>query len=408
MRTYLSSVIRFYFRSYIGIERECWQRIFLTFLNDTTAGFCFFLSLYCLEVLHIRINQSGIILSFYGLGTVVGGLIAGKLSDYANPKIISTYSLLIKAVTFFLLIKITMFYLLILDVFVMGVGTYGFKTSNNVWILKNISGGESKKLQALNLLCTASNIGIGIAALIITFVGYSGLHFVFLLSGVILLCASCYLSIQNSDSYVDGHKLTDLKMREPNVSNTNQIKKNKQVLWIIMVSIFLVSLIIAQLSSTYPVFIHCTFKLMGIKAVSLLFILNTLIIGLFQTPFVNSLSQHNKLIMSGIGAFLIGFGLYILNLSHLYILAILSCVIFTFGEMLFISTSQLVCYQCGAEDKKGHSMGLFQMIFAMGVVVGPALGGVIYHNCDKSVLWDICGIIGFLCLLACSLGKKYY
>lgn len=408
MMNYLSSAIKLYFRSYIGIEKDCWQRIFLTFLNDTTAGFCFFLSLYCLEVLHIRIIESSIVLSSYGLGTVIGGVIAGKLSDHINPKVISTYSLLIKSITFFLLIKITMLFPLMLDVFIMGIATYSFKTSNNVWVLTKIMGGEAKKLQALNLLYSASNIGIGIAALIITFVAYFGFHFIFLLSGIILLCASCYLSIQDIDNNIDSHKVNDLVARESDVSGQTQIKKNKLVLWIIMFSIFLVSLIISQLSSTYPIFIHCTFKPMGMKAISLLFILNTLIITLFQTPYVNFFSQQNKLFMSGIGAFLIGFGLYILNISHLYIFAIASCVIFTLGEMLFFSTSQLVCYQCGAENKKGYSMGLFQMIFAMGMVIGPTLGGNIYHECDKTVLWDICGILGFICLLACSLGKKYY
>ncbi len=408
MTSYLSSVLQFYFRSYTGIEKECWHRIFLTFLNDTTAGFCFFLTLYFVEILHFKINECGVILSFYGLGTVVGGLIAGKLSDNFNPKTISIYSLILKAVTFFLLIKIKLVYLLILDIFVLGISTYGFKTSNNVWMLKNTKGGEAKKLQALNLLYTASNIGIGIAALIITFVASFGFHFIFLLSGIILLSAALYLSILENSNNSQVYKTNHIIAQQSDVSSYKQVKKNTQILWVIMSCIFLVSLITAQLSSTYPVFIHCTFKPFGMKAISLLFVLNTLIIGLFQTPLVNFFSHYNKLLTCGIGAFLAGFGFYILNLSQLYVVAIVSCVIFTFGEMLFFSTSQLVCYQCGAETKKGHSLGLSQMIFALGTVIGPGMGGLIYHVFGKAMLWNICGLFGILCLLVCSFGKKYY
>lgn len=334
MVPYLSSAIRIYFKNYAGIEKECWQRIFLTFLNDATAGFCFFLSLYFVEILHLSVTESGIILSFYGLGTVVGGSLSGKLSDHFNPRYISIYSLLLKAVTFFILIKIKLIYMLILNVFILGITTYGFKTSNNVWVLKNVASGEANKLQALNMLYTASNIGMGFSALIITFVASFGFQFVFLLSGTILLFAAFYLAIQDNNS-LTRNSAKDLIANNADIKTHKQIKNNKQIMWFIMISIFLTSLVISQLSSTYPIFIHSTFHQFGMKSISFLFILNTIIIGLFQTPLVNYFGHYNKLLISGVGAFLIGFGFFVLNLSHFYILAIVSCIIFTLGEMLF-------------------------------------------------------------------------
>lgn len=48
------------------------------------------------------------------------------------------------------------------------------------------------------------------------------------------------------------------------------------------------------------------------------------------------------------------------------------------------------------------------MIFALGAVIGPGLGGLIYHELGNTILWDLCGLFGLLCLLVCSISKKYY
>ena len=56
--------------------------------------------------------------------------------------------------------------------------------------------------------------------------------------------------------------------------------------------------------------------------------------------------------MIGYGAFLMGFGMFMLNFSFVFYLAIIACVIYTMGEMSFFSVAQLVCYQEGGAQKK--------------------------------------------------------
>ena len=80
-----------------------------------------------------------------------------------------------------------------------------------------------------------------------------------------------------------------------------------------------------------------------------------------------------------------------------------SCGIWTTGEMLFIPTAQLLCYQNGNSRRKGQSMGVFQSTFAVSTVVGPTIGGYIYSVISPNAVWYISLVIGILCMTSCML-----
>jgi MFS family permease len=186
-----------------------------------------------------------------------------------------------------------------------------------------------------------------------------------------------------------------------------QKNDNKKTFLLMLNCLFLIGIIISQLSITYPVYIQESFPQMGTRAVSILFILDTLLIVIFQAPLANSLKAFNKIFLVGVGAFLMGLGLFILNFSMLFYGAIISCLIWTTGEMIFIGMAQFSCYEAGAEKKKGHAMGLFQATSAAGRIIGPIIGGYIYYSVGGHVLWSLSMVIGIYCLLICLYFRKY-
>src|SRR5690606_19634413 len=128
-----------------------------------------------------------------------------------------------------------------------------------------------------------------------------------------------------------------------------------------------------------PLYIQASFPKFGIQGVSILFILDTFLIVFFQALLTNLLRNQNKYTVTGFGALLMGLGMLVLCYASFFFLAIISCIIWTTGEMLFVSTAQLLCYERSQPHKKGQSLGLFQTIFASSSIVGPALGGAIYQ-----------------------------
>lgn len=402
MEKYISFAIKRYFSNYSGVSISCWKRILLTFINDTSGGVSFFLCIYFVKVLHIDIALSGLIISAYGLGTALGGIAGGKLSDNISPTIISIISIFFKAAAFLILIKVKSVLFLIPTLFILGVTTYGFKTSNNVWILNQCQNNTAERLKVINILYTASNLGIGLSAVIVSIISYYGFQYIFLLSSILLFFSGIFLVKQKSVK-IEAIISPSLALNNSSV----QSKSNKKILFFMLLCVFLIGLIIAQLSATYSIYLQHVFPLMGNKSYAILFVLNSLIIVIFQTPLINRFSHANKILSAGIGAFLFGIGMMLLNFSFIFLMAIFSCIIYTIGEMLFISLSQLIIYQEGGAKKRGQSLGLFQMVFALSIIIGPALGGFIYHHFGSSVLWYLSGIIGIICLLICFFSRKH-
>ena len=110
--------------------------------------------------------------------------------------------------------------------------------------------------------------------------------------------------------------------------------------------------------------------------------------------------------MTGIGASMIGGGMFILCFTNSFMLAIISCVIYTLGEMIFFSITQLVCYQQYDANNKGHSLGLYRTVYASSRVAGPLAGGLVFQHYGSETLWCLCGLIGLIALSLCLYYKN--
>lgn len=404
MQTYLLSLGRFYFTSYTGLSKSCWRGIILSLIESTLIGVYYYLSIYFIGVLHLSISTSGMIISCYGIGAILGGILSGKLSDKTSPSIVSAFSLLIQAAAYLALIKLKSIELLMCDVFIIGIATYSFITSNHLWVLSQCKNNEAQRLKAINILSTSSNLGLGLSAIIISEVAHFGFQYIFLTSGSVIFLLSCFLFRQ--EGRINKMESSD-KIEEKFINELSIKKKNKLIMTLVLLSVLFVGSIVAQLNSTYAIYIQESFPHLGIKAISILFALNSFLVVFIETPLGNFLKNHNKILMIGIGGFLIGFGMFMLIFSYSFVLAIIACIIYTIGEIIFFCMTQLICYEKGAKKKKGHSLGMYRMVYATSRVIGPASGGLIYTQLGGNMVWYLSGIIGLLCFISCNYFKNY-
>ena len=394
MTTYILSATRSYISSYLGLSSACWQGIILSFAEAMFAGVCYFFSIYFVNELKINMVDAGLIMSCFGLGTIIGGLTGGKLSDKIDPALVSIGSLVIQACGYFALIKLTSVNWLMLDLLIIGIAAYSFITSNHVWVIGQCNNNEAERLKAINLLGVTSNLGLGVSAIIIGSLSTYGFQNIILFSSAFFLIAAVYLFFYldktNPDRIVENNT-TDSK------SETQTINENRKVIWLALSCLFLVGIVVAQLSTTYTVHIQQSFPDRGLSGVSILFAINCFMVVLFQNPIVNYFSSYNKTLMVGAGAMIIGAGMSMLSWPVSFAFVVLSCVVYTVGEMLFFSMVQLVCYQSGRRDKKGQSLGLYRMTYAASRVTGPYVGSYLYLNMGGGILWGLCGLIGAFC-----------
>jgi predicted MFS family arabinose efflux permease len=397
---YLSKM---YIDTFHGIPSECYINIFLTFLNACFIGICFFLSVFFVDVLRVSVTTAGLLISTYGIGTTLGGIISGKICDNYSPKMISIVCVMAQCFVFLALMMIRQPVYLAFILCILGVASYGFKTANNILLLQQCHSNTGQRLKALNISHVASNLGLGVSGTLVGLLADYGYNIIFLILSASLAVTACYLMI----TYKKNVLISSPASVSDEHSNNKPIESaNKYLLAFVLLSFFAVGLIISQLSSTYPIYVKNAFPALGMKAVSILFILDTAIIVFFQAPLSSYYSRFNTLIVMGLGAFCMGFGMLILSYSTLFLFAIISCCIWTVGEMLFLPTAQLLCYENADRRKKGSSVGLYQATYATSVVVGPIIGSVIYNNIGSNVFWYISFMIGLICLISCCVIAK--
>lgn len=405
---FLNSAIKGYCSNYAEISINCWQGALLTFIESSFGGICFFLSLYFVNELQINIAISGLLISFYGFGKFVGGFVGGRLSDKMSPSFVALFSLVVEAIAFLSLIKINNIKLLMLILFVLGFSTYTFITSNNICVLKNCNNNDKDRLKAINILTIASNLGIGLSGVIVALIAPYGFENIFALSGILLLITAVWTALYGERQYrlVSDYVSKKTETKGQYVSEGAQ-GQNSKIILLILVCLFFAGLIVWQRTATYLIYIQHLFPGLGYKAIAFLFILNPIMIVLFQSPLVGLFKNANKLVMTGVGILLMAFGMYALTFATYYSFAVMACIIYTIGEMLFFAMAQLVIYQRSSENKKGHNIGLYRTVYASSAIIGPAMAGFIYHNFGANMVWYLMGAAGLICFIACSYCQRY-
>lgn len=387
-------LIKKYFQNFYGLSKIAWLGIILIFLDAIAGGMCFFFALYFVNYLHFSVPISGLLLSIYGLGTVTGGMLGGRLTNIISPKILSSTNLVIQGFLFFILIWISSVPILIIILFMMGVSAYVFKTSVNYWILSH-SSNSKHRLKILNLARVGSNLGLCISGIIIGMFADKHFHSIFLFSSMLFLSSFLFLIINQFDLNIFSYSA--------NQNEYNQtFKYDNKIIINVLIFAFLVGLMIGQLGTTYPLFIQNIFKELGLKAVSILFMLDTILIVIFQAPLVNSLEKYNKVYIIGIGGFSMGLGMLLLNYSFNFLIAIISCVFWTTGEMLFIPVAQLICSEQSLNQKSGLGLGYYYSLYAAGTISGPFLGSIVCDYFGWRALWFTCFMIGLCCFFSCN------
>ncbi len=406
MTIYYPAALKKYVGAYSGLSKSCWGGIILNFVESTLIGIYYFLPLYFVNKLNIDIATASIIISFYGVGAIIGGFVGGQLSDKISPGSVTIVSLFFQALVFLALTKLTSVNLLIINLFFMGIASYSFLTSNNLWIINQCGDNEKNKFKAINIIGAASNLGLGLSAIIISSLVNYGFQYIFISCGILLILAAVYFYLidKNVTRQHAAPKITTV--RDIVKNHLPVMTDNRKIINLVLFCVFLVGLIIFQLSTTYSIYIQNTFPIWGIKGVGILFALNSFMVVFFQVPVSNFFDTYNKILMLGVGAFLLGMGMFLLCFAFTFEIAVLACVIFTIGEMLFFSVAVFLCFQKAAENKKGQALGVYRMVYASSRIVGPAAGGVVYQSWGANILWVMCGAIGFVCLLACRYYKK--
>ncbi len=395
----LKSGFQRYINNFKGFSREIWILTLITFINRAGMMVLPFLSKYLKEDLHFSYSEVGWIMVSFGLGSMLGSWLGGKLTDKIGFYKIMVFSLFTSGVIFLCLQFITSFWGLCAGMFLIMSVADMFRPA--MFVSLTAYAKSENRTRALTLVRLAVNLGFAagpaLGGLIIMAVGYKGLFWV---DG-----STCILSILIFAALVKEKKNPEHKKDFAPVAVESVFKD--RIFWIFLFVCFITAMIFFQLFTTLPLYHREQYNLTELDT-GLLMMLNGLLIFLLEMPIVSISERHAmpkiKLILWG--ALLMAASFFVLLPQGWAGLLIISIVFMTFGEMFIFPFSNSFALSRAPKGHEGRYMALFTMSFSLAHITSSKFGMEIIAHFGYQWNWVFMGVVGFIAVACCVWVQK--
>lgn len=389
IRKVVSVILSAYFESFKGLSKDIWLLSLMTLINRCGTMVIVFMTIYLTEELNWSLTQAGIAMSIFGLGSVMGSLLGGWLTDRVGYYPTMFWSLLIGGSSFFVLMQMETFISYCITVFVVSTINDSFRPASMASI--SAYAHPENHNRSLSLVRLAINLGfamgVGAAGLISQYFGFKML---FIIDGVTCILAAGYLKL------VMVEKVEHPKESEEKIERKSGESAYQDYLYIFFaIFILLNAIVFMQLWNTIPVYYTEVLNISK-DEYGWIMLSNGLLIFIFEMPIVYFFeNKFNKMTLVLVGAIMITFGFLIYNLTNIWQIAILiSILMVSFGEIIAFPFSNAFALSRSKPGRRGEYMGLYTMSWSIAMIIGPTLGMRIAEVYGYTVLWYVISAIG--------------
>jgi predicted MFS family arabinose efflux permease len=394
------NVFKLYFDSFKGLKKEIWCLALITFINRAGTMVIPFLSLYLTKSLNFTLNDVGWIMSAFGLGSVVGAWIGGKLCARFGFYPVMLWSLILSGCMFIGLQFISSFWYLCLGVFILMLIADTFRPASYVAV--DTYSENKDKTRSISLLRLAINLGFSfgpaLGGLIIAKISYKGL---FWADGITCVLAGLFIVLLlNKKESVNQLNLE----KKPNL--LSPYRDWNYLLFIFIV--FLVGFTFLQYFSTIPLYYNKVHHLTE-QQIGWLYAFNGGLIFLIEMPIVKTLEQKNRSIYSILkfSSILLALSFLLLNWVSWSGILIIGMLFMTVGEVYNFPFLNSYALKSAKKGNLGEYMALFTMAFSLSHIFGHKMGMVLVDKFGFTITWYIMGaILVFAYLLFQVLQKR--
>lgn len=392
----LKKGFHFYINNFRGFSREVWILAIITFVNRAGTMVLPFLSKYLKENLHFSYSQVGWIMVAFGLGSMLGSFLGGKLSDKIGFYKIMVFSLFTSGLLLFVVQYITSFEGLCVGMFFLMVIADMFRPA--MFVSLGTYAKPENRARAFTLVRSAVNLGFAagpaLGGIIIMNWGYSCLFWV---DG-----ATCIIAISAFAFLVKEKKTAALSKNELLESNQFNSIFNDKIFWVFIVICWITALLFFQLFTTLPLYHHEMYGLTEFQT-GLLLTLNGLIIFVLEMPIVSYFEHKNsskiKLILWG--SLLMTASFYTLLFHFWAGVLVISMLFITFGEMFIFPFSNSFALSRAPKGKEGKYMAFFTMSFSLAHIGSSKIGMEIIARLGYQTNWFVMGSLGVIAVGCC-------
>ncbi|MDC3388400.1 MFS transporter [Flavobacteriaceae bacterium] len=380
-----------YLESFNGLSKEVWWLALITLINRAGTMVIPFLSLYLTESLNFNLSNVGWVMSCFGLGSIIGSWLGGKLTDKVGYYKVMLFSLFSTGFLFLALQYLTTFSSFCFGIFLIMMVADTFRPA--MFVALSAYSKPENKTRSVTLIRLAINLGFSagpaIGGLIITYLNYSGLFWV---DGITCILASVLLlKVLNPKK---AKTIDEIKVLNPKSAYRDS------TFWIFLVAMSLFGIVFLQFFSTIPLYYKDVHGLSELE-IGLLMGMNGFIIFALEMPLVKWF-ENSKRSQSGlmlIGAILTGLSFLILTSGSWIGILIISMLLVTFGEMIAFPFSNAFAMDRSKKGNKGEYMALYSIAFSVAHLFSHNGGMHLIESIGYNNTWYVVSLIALICMV---------
>ena len=374
-----------YINTFKGLSREAWMLSIVMLINRSGSMVLPFLGVYMTDHLKFSLENTGIVLSFYGIGSVLGSWLGGFLTDKFGEYYIQSWSLFLSAPIFIIMPFFSSVEMMALLIFLQSSISDTFRPANSVAITKYARPENLTKAFSLNRM--AINLGFSIGPALGGILSGISYNFLFIVNGIGAVTAGIIYVIffrRRNKIFREKKKLEPTKPIEKTVTKS-PYKDYPFLLYSFLCAVFAVCFF--QFFNTIPLFYKDVAKL-DQSTIGFILGYSGFIIVLLEMPLVSLAERVLKIpqilsigiIMSGVSYLLLLFG------SNIPLL-LLSMSILSIAEIWVLPFMSTVTALRAERGNKGAYMGLNGIAFSFSFIFTPFLGTYVVSHLGFDSLW---------------------
>jgi predicted MFS family arabinose efflux permease len=377
--------VQLYREAYSGLPRPVWLLCLVTLVNRAGSMVLAFLALYLTTQRGLGLDEAGVLLALYGVGSAAGSFLGGTATDRFGPVPVQIAGLSCAGTGFIALGALESPAAIGAVLLLIGALGDAFRPANVAHLAAAAPPALRSRALALNRL--AINLGVAIGPAVGGLLAVVDYAWLFLVDDATCLGAALLL-----------WWFFRARPAAPAIASESELPDRSP--WrdapflLAMALSAVVATVFLQVLGTLPVYLRAEYGLRE-DAIGLLFAVNPVLIVLFEMVLVHRLASRPPLPLVALGALLVGAGFAMLPAGPGIWWALATVVVWTVGEMLESPQLGTFVANRAGSAQRGRYMGLYILAFALAAVVAPVAGTAVYTSLGPTALWLLCGAAGF-------------
>ncbi|MFI1770762.1 MDR family MFS transporter [Thalassobellus citreus] len=388
-----------YLNTFKGLSQEVWWLALITLINRAGTMVIPFLSLYLTKSLHFTLSDVGWIMSAFGVGSVIGSWLGGRLTDKIGFYKVMTFSLITTGLLFIGLQFLTTFVSFCLGIFLVMLVADMFRPA--MFVALSAYSKPENKTRSVTLIRLAINLGFSagpaIGGIIITSLSYGGLFWV---DGITCILATFVLiNVLNPKK---------TKTLDDVINKNPKSAYHDKAFIIFLFAMMLFGVVFLQYFSTMPLYYKDVHHLTELN-IGILLGMNGFIIFALEMPLIKWL-ENTTFTKSGLmlfGAILTGLSFIILNFTSWTGILIIGMLLMTFGEMIAFPFSNAFAMDRAKKGNQGEYMALYSIAFSVAHIFGHNAGMQMADKLGFNNTWYIVTLLAALCIFLLFILRLY-